>query len=432
MLSFKWEWISADGVSSEELAATFARLQIDVGDDCITLVEDRQTRSSRRAVTVSLYPLAEWVVFNWWFLRAGRANQMSKSPDARYSVRASGDGFIWPNLKFFPEGSETRLMWQRDKYFGEFSTLRYLAHGDARIYSTGLEFVLTNFVSNVVERLDEMSVKDTALQTEWSALRSLDEEEREFCIASARLGLDPFTEGLQIENAIIEASTRLPPGLLASFYDAANPDNIGPAIAWVEDSLSESQHQRDMSSSILATRHRVLLSTPTSRREPWRIGWEQAAIVRDSLKFGIHDPFDVGAIVKPLTHISPDVGLRAAGLGGASPSNIVVIGKNYPERALRFTLARALWHLLAADSSSYLVTSAHTEAQRIERAFAAELLAPAAGIAESIGALETVEDEDLESIADAYGVDTTVVQHQLRNQILAPLGSPAVSVGRLS
>lgn len=421
MLNIEWEWMPAEGVRSAELAATFARLQLAIGDDYVTLVEDQQTRSSRRSVTVSLYPLAEWLVFNWWFLRAGaRAGHANHSYDSRHSLRASGDGFLWPNLKFFPEGTVTRLIWQRDKLFAPHSTLRYLAQGEVRVSSTGLQFVLANFVSSVIERLDELGVEGTALQAEWIGLRSIDEEETEFCIAAARLGLDPFADGPKFEAEIIEAATRLPSEILATFYDAVSPGNIGAAISWVVNSLSESEHHKDVDDIVLSARERVRSYPIFPHSEPWQVGWGQAAAVRDSLGLDVLERIDVEGLVRPVTRVAPEAGFKAAGLGGSSPSKIVIVGKSYPSRALRFTLARALWHLVAADADAYLVTSAHTEDQRIERAFAAELLAPARGIAETIGAPEAVEDEDLESVADAYAVATTVIEHQLRNQVRMP------------
>src|SRR6266702_5999609 len=69
-LNLRWEWEPAPAVRAAELRATLARLEISVGPDCITLVEDRESQSSRRSIYCSLYPIAEWVAFNWWFLRA--------------------------------------------------------------------------------------------------------------------------------------------------------------------------------------------------------------------------------------------------------------------------------------------------------------------------------------------------------------------------
>jgi Zn-dependent peptidase ImmA (M78 family) len=66
-----------------------------------------------------------------------------------------------------------------------------------------------------------------------------------------------------------------------------------------------------------------------------------------------------------------------------------------------------------------VVTTAHTYRQRIERAFAAELLAPAEGIAELLESPpETASQEELEQIALRYGVSPVVIEHQVRNHLI--------------
>jgi Zn-dependent peptidase ImmA (M78 family) len=96
-----------------------------------------------------------------------------------------------------------------------------------------------------------------------------------------------------------------------------------------------------------------------------------------------------------------------------------VIGQARGESTQRFTLARALWHYLWEDTLFFLVTTAYTDRQKVERAFAAELLAPASGIAGLLGfdpAAASQEDVDL--VAEALNVSPMVVQHQLENQLL--------------
>jgi Zn-dependent peptidase ImmA (M78 family) len=78
-----------------------------------------------------------------------------------------------------------------------------------------------------------------------------------------------------------------------------------------------------------------------------------------------------------------------------------------------------LWHCLWDEAPVFAVTSAHTHRQAIERAFAAELLAPADGILDLLQSPpEAASDEELEQIADHYGVSSMVIGHQLRNQLI--------------
>jgi hypothetical protein len=66
----EWEWESAPSVRAPEHRATWARIEILVGQEHVTLVEDKDSTSSRRSIYCPLYPVAEWVAYNWWLLRA--------------------------------------------------------------------------------------------------------------------------------------------------------------------------------------------------------------------------------------------------------------------------------------------------------------------------------------------------------------------------
>lgn len=109
-------------------------------------------------------------------------------------------------------------------------------------------------------------------------------------------------------------------------------------------------------------------------------------------------------------------------MGGARPHMrpTVAIGKNSHPRSQRFTLSRAFWRAVSDDSPLFLVTGASTDRQKTERAFAAELLAPAAGITAALESdVSDILPEDLEQVADHFDVSTIVVQRQIENQILA-------------
>src|SRR5438874_4717883 len=79
------DWEPADGVTTPELAATWCRLEIQVGQDHVTAVEDGRNASIRRGIYTSAYPLAEWFAENWWLLRAHVRPSGTASSDWRWS-----------------------------------------------------------------------------------------------------------------------------------------------------------------------------------------------------------------------------------------------------------------------------------------------------------------------------------------------------------
>lgn len=70
----RYVW-AMQGVRAPELRSTWARLKAWLDDTCITLAEDVSTGSVRRSISVPLYPLAEWIAFNWLVVDRGRRSR---------------------------------------------------------------------------------------------------------------------------------------------------------------------------------------------------------------------------------------------------------------------------------------------------------------------------------------------------------------------
>lgn len=420
-LTISWEWEPAAGVQAPELAGTFARLELRAGQDFITLVEDRVSGSSRRAIHVSLYPLAEWIAYSWWFLQVhSRSVREVRSRSTHHSVRSSADGFLWPDLHIVPEGARTRLYWDRDRVFTGHSSVRYLTQGDFLTDSVELQFKLAGFVTAVIDRLVELDIKDTPLQEEWLSIQEINAEEKAFCVAAARLGLDPYSDAVQYESQIVTAAAELPSSILNDFYDVVTPSSIVHALGWVTESLREVMtSEGELDQSVVRARD-TLRRAPMPRYDaPWAIGWRQASTVRGLLGVDPSAGFDIEFYVKSVQRPISERRIHAVGRGGPATTNLVVMGNRYAKTSQRFTLARAFWNIVANDQPEFLVTASYLEAQKIERAFAAELLAPAQGISDALSPiLMDVQAEDLAEIAEHYGVSSTVVEHQLHNQLL--------------
>jgi hypothetical protein len=109
-LRFQLDWEPVDDtIRAPELRATWARLQVWVGDTCATLVEDLATGSVRRSIVVSLYPLAEWIAYNWWTIRFDGREDEFPGHSRRRNFRSAGDGFNWPDLEIISAGGFRRL-----------------------------------------------------------------------------------------------------------------------------------------------------------------------------------------------------------------------------------------------------------------------------------------------------------------------------------
>jgi hypothetical protein len=427
-LRIRWEWEPAPSVRAPEHRATWARMEISVGDEHVTLVEDRETGSSRRSIYCPMYPLAEWAAYNWWFLRADarparnlglrRSDRYDSRSFRRHSLRSAGDGFRWPDLLIIPDGERKHLVWQRDRLpLSDRRPLCFLAGGEATLDAESVEAELAVLISEVLTRLAEQGVTGTPLEEEWSAIGQTDREEAEFCIAAARLGLDPYSEAEPYEGLILQAAGELHGNLLGDFLDAADPVHMHEGLTWIRTAtldLGRAQRPPDA----LELRH-ALRNTVLSRNDRvWELGWSQAETVRRTLELADTDTFDPERYFTALPRPIGDRGLRMVGvMAEESGPAAFMNGRGRPQR---FTLSRAFWHYLWESDPVFLVTTAYTERQKVERAFAAELLAPADGIRKLLGTdPRDAVPEDLDGIAEHFGVSSMVIEHQVENQLLA-------------
>jgi hypothetical protein len=423
-LRFRLDWEPVDeSVRAPELRATWARLEVWVGDTCATLVEDLATGSVRRSIVVSLYPLAEWIAYNWWTIRFDGREDELPGHSQRRNFRSAGDGFNWPDLEIVPAGGVSSIKWSRNLPLAG-DPIRYLSHGHRWVDTFETQGVLSALVSAVVTRLEEAGVEDTPLQKEWARVAQLDPEEVEFCEAAARLGLDPLSEGIDIADQLQEAFSRTDPALIKDFFDAAPTQAITDAVAWINESLTEAErstsfneHHFDLSLVMLASQARPYTDRDAA---PWSTGYAAARAVRDQLAIDPTESFPDDIPVRVLTRPSVRPGFTGVGkrLARADWTNLVV-GRPLGQPARRFAAARALWHATQAPTPApFLLTSAHSNRQRIGRAFAAELLAPAAGIRAMLGVhASVIAPEDLSVLGEHFRVSEMVIGHQIENQL---------------
>jgi IrrE N-terminal-like domain len=436
-LRIEWEWEAAPLIKAPELRATFARLRIFVDDDCVTLVEDRESASSRRSIACSLYPLAEWIAYNWWFLQANNRPASALSafrsrrelpPKVRrqwqlHGVRGAGDGFLWPDLFVLPDEPGTRLLWRSDRLVPDSPDrwpIRFLTQGEAVIDPIELQQTLVGFVESVIERLTDCGVGDTRLTEEWTAIKEADAEEAAYCRAAARLGLDPYSEAAKYEGEILRAAREMAPGILSAFLDSVSPEKMAEDLDWIVAAQNEiAQLSGPTDGTLEALRPEIVHDIERLRRTaPWGPGYTGARAVRRAIGLSPVDPFDFGAYVSKAVVPAPDRTLHALGGGRADAAPSVVLGRHQHEDSERFTLARAMWHFLRQPQEQFLITSAHTARQKAERAFAAELLAPAEGVAKLIG--DNPDDigiDELEMAERHFHVSSLIIQHQIDNQL---------------
>ncbi|MCF8258671.1 MAG: ImmA/IrrE family metallo-endopeptidase [Flavobacteriales bacterium] len=440
-LKFHIEWEDPLGARGEELAATWASLRITVGDVCVTRLSSLASSNSiRESVQMPLYPLAEWLTYNWWHLRAemqGAAGRMEsnglQSFWKRHNLRAAQEGFSLPDLSILPMGaSEVKLEWQAGHL--EFQEVRFIESGMGYCDAQQVTEELERFINAVTDRLSDRGIKNSALQTEWDSVLSADREERDFCLVAAGLGLDPYSMDESGQDELIEAADKIGTGILRDeFFAVADGRSIlrqtNELVGIFEEIDSVSQNVIRLS----GIKDRVNKGIRRHDVEPWKMGYAFARGLREQMNghgkdvFGSHleilEALSLGEKDADSLVVQRTFNIPISGAVAVNSADMPVIALRQGEHSdqQKFNFCRGLYEfLIGGKSTRRVITSARTETQKESRAFAAEFLVPSELLRADV-TRAILYEEDVDLIAHKYSVSSYVIRHQITNHRIAEL-----------
>lgn len=422
----QFEWEDSPRARAPELDATWARLEIYADGESITRVEAKRTQSVRTGIYVPLFPVAEWMVANWWFLwDEWRANRS----DPRHSLLAAREGFVLPDLTFRPTETKMEVTWQPTV-----TTAAARASSDVVFLSGGFSVIpkpvvkeeFRRLVEAVIERLSARQVQHSYLVSDWKAILDAerDPDLKVFCEKAARLGCDPFDIEENIAAEIEHVGVLLPEPVAEDFCDAIPLKQMTSGAqavkAFIDDAANSGSHVGGWQ-----TLRNELRWQRTGI--PWDDGYNEARMLRSRL--GLSGPITsdfssflnekIGPFEIKDFPFLPRIDAISAPTGTGSP--LFGFSSRFREESKKFILCRALSDHLASGQPS-LVTRSDTEHQKRNRAFAAEFLAPAKLLSERINRA-IVGEEDIEELAQEFQVSDLVIRHQIQNHDLALLGA---------
>jgi Zn-dependent peptidase ImmA (M78 family) len=430
----KIEFIKQIDAKDKLEARTWAELKIEIGSRIVTRVCDRNREAIRHSICVPLFPIAQWIVENWWSLlnEPSRLERIPGSSAAlqhlpwikRHCLRTADSALLLPNLYLFNDGQGVTATWEKDYDDA-------IPHMPAFFIDYGQEFItyseanelLATLVEKVLQRVhdvDDERVRDLA--SHWDAIKSADQEEVSFCVTAARMGLNPYDRN-EISDNLAEAICSLPSDsnipINRDLAEAAKAEAFVEQLAWMQAAKREFSLHETPSNVI---EHFDLEKVQRLAR-PHEYGYSMARLIRKEAGIAASDPID--SIEKVSQAVSGQLlrrmnynhlpGKAIQGIVGWSDDNsAVVAGPEGRNETNRFFLARGLFHALySCDISPRLVTQAITWDQSASRAFAAELLAPQRGLAALVG--DADDDAEIEHLAERYQVSPRVVELQLGN-----------------
>ena len=427
-LSFKTDWVDGEGIAGPELAATWASLEIRVGDSVITRVLDARAKTVRDFVYVPLYPFAEWVATNWWFLTREIGNPTRDSDPQyrrRHSIGGSREGYAYPDLHVFPYGGLTCLAWNHGP--SPWAGVEFLDWGALWIDSSEFRDRCAELIDRVIRRLLSLGIEETLLQEEWEAIQGADRDEAEFCQAAAGLGCDPYDMGDEERSLVLELGHTLSGAVLEEAIAAFSAPSLMTECSAIASAIGHAKTNALRWEPLASMDHELLLTGPT----PWEAGYDLARDVRRALRLDgrplpsmarIADAIDAKPAL--LNELTEPVDFRAASLvDGVITWN----DDRFPafafrdfssEESKRFHFCRAYGEVCASPGTDTLITKAHSERQQRNRAFAAEFLAPESGLRQRV-TRPVVDGDDIDELAAAFGVSSLVVAHQIQNHGIA-------------
>ena len=430
-LDFEIDWVDAEGIRGPELSATWAALRIRASDSVITRVLDERAKTVRDFVHVPLYPLAEWLAANWWFLGHEYENPEKRTEAGfrrRHDLTAGREGYAFPSLEIISCGALTRLAWRRDS--SPWTKVTFLEQGENWIDSSEFRASCAGLIDAVVRRLDSLGIEGTFLQQEWSAIQDADKEEIAFCKTAAGLGWDPYALDDVGRNCVLSLADKLGEVLVEAVpaLDTENPDADCSAIL---DAMTKARHNR-LALERVRSFHEKSLVLAGTESNPWEAGYRLARHLRQNL--GLHEEplanvetmaAALGEDAKEIQKATTPVSFNASKLIDAvivldDEKNPAFAFRRLGEHSRRFHFCRALAEVLMSPGSDTLLTKAHSERQKRNRAFAAEFLAPSQGLQQRIRR-NVVDSDDMSEMAAEFGVSPLLIEHQIRNHRIADI-----------
>jgi hypothetical protein len=421
--TIKNNWISSNTKPTDELAATFARLQILLGNRNIT--EHRAPHSKTEvALQIPVYYLAEWIAENWWVvLFEPRKDEDTDDSDftARHSIMAAQHGFPLPALSIMPFGRSIRL--NSTPRHARYANVEFTNGAFADASREEVQHILSEFLDQTVDKLVASEILDTNLATIWNGIKSLSVDEREFCELVGSLGHSPGDLSDELATALERIYEILGSRAARDFCLAATSDVLASSARGAESVAAYLSKVRDSELSPLLG---AVLPPENYSRPSWLRGMQAAKNLRDKLRIDVKDVMGADNIFERLQidttsnvnlpELNDAAALPFSGAIDRSDSTAKVALLQTDQLHRRFGAGRVTYLAWVSEAQSRrLVTNAVTRDQQASRSFAAEILIPQAYLTRLAGSKRELHYDQVREAARERRVMPDVAFKQAHN-----------------
>ena len=429
------EWL---GLSSGDPAesATNSELAINIGENCVTQVEDLESRTVRSTIRVSAEPIAKWLVANWWRLR-WEPELATENLDwlMAHSTAAIGGGYVWPDLVFRgSDGVKVFVLCKRHASGSNESIVpvRFLNSFGATVSAIDFESSVKSFVETVLVRLSDMGVKKSELQELWHDLTNelSNTKLSSYRKLEAYPGIDPDSNDSLI-SSLLKWSKQLGQLAIEEIAAASSSTEIQAILSQVKGIAQRIKTFADVPRLDELAPHVGDSLNQTSGPAPWQHGQYLAYALRQKWELSSAPVADLALAerlslpIAKLQETKPEAPF-SFGYRGPSDGKLGFAVNRVHDHGRRFDIARVLGDYLAPDFNDRMmpVTNTMTARQKFQRAFAAEFLCPSVMIEERYpnGIDQRSIGKVVEQISDEYNVSEQVVLHHMENRHLVSRG----------
>ena len=426
-------------LSSEPLAAgaveeqaTFGLFAVTANDRLLTAGEDTEHGELRHGPHVAGYPLAEWLVWNWWRLRW----EYGRPPDRETALRwdfshrmaTIGDGYSWPNITVFSDGVQVFLASEPSRDAGTV-LFRYLgASGCQTVPAAELEDAIDGFVRDILARLEGRELRGTNLHHLWNDLETerQDQELARFRRLEAQLGCDPDEIGEDAIRSRLDDAVALGEEALTEVAADAALRGHAPDRMMSAAQIMETAGRNGFDADV---RDAIMLSDATAvpwpgEVEAWRVGQRLAQTLRGQETLDGHPVSDqnlaefAGTTNDAISNDdrrSDDISFVLDRNGGQARISL----RSKWQTGRRFDLARLIGDRVLGNPMGYAAerlfpaTRAHSYRQKMQRAFAAEFLSPFDAVDDMLDG--DYSEENQNDVAEHFNVSPMTIRAQLVN-----------------
>ena len=416
-----------------EECATFGLFSVAANDHLLTEGVETESRVVRHGPYVSGYPLAEWLLWNWWRIR-WEVRRPSEQNAARrwhfaHSLQTVGDGYVWPNVTIRTDGLNA-FLYSTPSSENAVVLFRYLgARRQEEVSAATLESSVDGFVSDIVSSLEAGGLRTTNVHRLWNDLQieRADDDLTRYRRLEAQLGFDPDEADEELLRSRLDDASSLGDEAVGELASDATLDSDPLHSMISAQGISEIAARQGFDAdwdSAIRLSDSMKLSRP-GEIEAWRLGKEVAQRVRrqeglDGCEIANHRLAELAGTVPELISNTNRCSPNNSFMLRSDNAHARVSLRSWWRTGRRFELSRLIGDRLIMGHSNQsgenlfpAIFRSSSYRQKMQRAFAAEFLSPIAAIDEML--CGDYSEEKQNRAARRFQVSPMTIQSQLVN-----------------